>query len=183
MFWSNYHNGKWNQEVETLENKSIVLEQFLIRCFSLWQTEMNELGRNWNESNFFDQLDRLIISPGKHSHKVMLHMCLLCFKHRESRMWNITKMMVPIHTKWICRKNDFLSKFLKVWRCSCRLMHNPFKKETMLIVSYFPFAHRYLTLKRIMHRSVRSFNIPLPRVTYRHSTSLYRETLVLYCEI
>lgn len=102
-------------------------------------------------------------------------------RERESRMWNITKMMVPIHTKWICRKNDFLSKFLKVWRCSCRLMHNPFKKETMLIVSYFPFAHRYLTLKRIMHRSVRSFNIPLPRVTYRHSTSLYRETLVLYC--
>ena len=53
----------------------------------------------------------------------------------------------------------------------------------MLIVSYFPFAHRYLTLKRIMRRSIRNFNIPLPRVTYRHSTSLYRETQVLYCQI
>ena len=44
----------------------IVLEQFLIRCFSLWKKERTMILEEIEmKTIFWDQLDRVIISPGK----------------------------------------------------------------------------------------------------------------------
>ena len=54
--------------------------------FSLTERENNELGRNWNENNFLGsawQSDNFTWKLRRRSHKVMLHMFLLCFKQRE----------------------------------------------------------------------------------------------------